>query len=130
MSAYDMHIGKLIRGRRDLEGGGMYLLCTPDKTIVEVDSLQANDVNVVTSKDLEDALYEFCLSALDHYVSEGTTRISMLFPFTPIRITAVTSYTSTISKVWPKAWSMPSNMNGSGIRSEGMTGSGSSFIMN
>lgn len=40
MSAYDMQIGKLISGQRDLEGDGMYMLCAPDKTIAEVDSLR------------------------------------------------------------------------------------------
>lgn len=74
MSAYDMHIGKLISGRRDLEGSGLYILCTPDKTIVELDSIQTNDVHLVSSKNLEDALYEFCQSAMDNYVSEGNNQ--------------------------------------------------------
>ncbi|MFB7814943.1 hypothetical protein [Paenibacillus chitinolyticus] len=43
MSAYDVDIGKLISEKRELEGGGSYLLCTPDKTIIEVDSLGPND---------------------------------------------------------------------------------------
>ncbi|WP_144406990.1 hypothetical protein [Paenibacillus sp. IHBB 10380] len=54
MSAYDVHIGKLIRGRRDLEGSGSYLLCTPDQKIMEMDSHNSIDGIVVSSKDVED----------------------------------------------------------------------------
>ncbi|MCQ6561254.1 hypothetical protein [Paenibacillus mendelii] len=74
MSAYDVHIGKLISGRRDLEGGGSYFLCTPDKKIVEMDSLSSIDGIVVSATDVEDALYEFCIAALDVYAAEGNNK--------------------------------------------------------
>jgi len=54
MSAYDVEIGKLISGRRDLEGGGTYFLCTPDKKIVEIDSYSSTDGIVLTSQDVGD----------------------------------------------------------------------------
>ncbi|MFD7522334.1 hypothetical protein [Paenibacillus chitinolyticus] len=56
------------------EGGGSYLLCTPDKTIIEADSLGPNDGILVSSKDVEDALYEFCKSAIDDYAAEGNNK--------------------------------------------------------
>lgn len=70
-SSYDVHIGKLISGRRALEGDGIYLLCTPDKEILEVGSYGPDDGIFVSSKDMEDALYDFCKSALDDYVADG-----------------------------------------------------------
>ncbi|WP_139996596.1 DUF4303 domain-containing protein [Paenibacillus paridis] len=74
MSAYDVHIGKLISGKRPLEGGGGYLLCTPDKDIVEIDSRSSVNGIFVSSKDVEDALYEFCQSALDDYIASGNNK--------------------------------------------------------
>ncbi|WP_165861372.1 SMI1/KNR4 family protein [Paenibacillus paeoniae] len=74
MSAYDVHIGKLISGRRSLEGSGSYLLCTTDKTIVEINSVQPVEGIVVRAQDWEDALYEFCLSAIDEYIAEGNNK--------------------------------------------------------
>ncbi|WP_239618893.1 hypothetical protein [Cohnella mopanensis] len=71
MSSYDVHIGKLIRGRRELEGSETYLLCTPDKEIVEVGTHKPENGILVGSKDVEDALYEFCKSALDDYIQNG-----------------------------------------------------------
>lgn len=71
MSAYDVHIGKLISGKRGLEGSGSYILCTPDQEIFEIESSRPSEGIVVGSKDVEDALYEFCQSALDDYTAEG-----------------------------------------------------------
>ncbi|TVX89746.1 hypothetical protein [Paenibacillus agilis] len=74
MSGYDMHIGKLISGRRDLEGKGGYILCTPDQTIVEIDSTSSINGMIVSAKDIGDALYEYCKSALDDYIAEGNNK--------------------------------------------------------
>lgn len=74
MSAYDVHIGKLISGRRELDGSGGYILCTPDKKIIEMDSISSTDGIVVSSKDVEEALYEFCKSALRNYIAEGNNK--------------------------------------------------------
>ncbi|MBD8497919.1 DUF4303 domain-containing protein [Paenibacillus arenosi] len=71
MSGYDVHISKLINGRRALEGTGKYMRCTPDQTIVEIDSGTAIDGIVVSAKDVEDALYEYCTAALEDYIAEG-----------------------------------------------------------
>ncbi|VTR31572.1 Uncharacterised protein [Actinobacillus pleuropneumoniae] len=49
MSAYDMQIGKLISGQRDLEGSGIYMLCAPDKTISEVVPFEELDQSVEPS---------------------------------------------------------------------------------
>lgn len=74
MSVYDVEIGKLISGRRDLEGSGTYFLCTPDKRIVEIDSYSSIDGIVVTSQDIEDALYEFGKAAVDDYIAKGNNK--------------------------------------------------------
>ncbi|MCR8844473.1 hypothetical protein NQ117_12335 [Paenibacillus sp. SC116] len=74
MSGYDVHIGKLISGRRDLEGFGKYMRCTPDQTIVEIDSSIASEGIVVSAKEIEDALYEYCTSALEDYITEGNNK--------------------------------------------------------
>ncbi|KRE86570.1 hypothetical protein ASG89_11240 [Paenibacillus sp. Soil766] len=74
MSSYDVHIGKLISERRELEGSGTYLICTPDKDILEVDSYAPEDGKFISSKDIEDALYEFCQSALDDYIADGSNK--------------------------------------------------------
>ena len=74
MSSYDVHIGKLISGRRELEGNEIYLLCTPDKEIVEVSTHKPENGILVGSKDMEDALYDFCKSALDDYIQEGNNK--------------------------------------------------------
>lgn len=74
MRAYYVDIGKLINGRRKLEGSGSYFLCTPEKKIVEVDSVRSNEGIVVTAQDVENALYAFCKSALDDYIAEGNNK--------------------------------------------------------
>lgn len=71
MSSYDVHIGKLISGRRELEGSGSYILCTPDKQIVEIDSTRLHEGIFVSTAEMEDALYEYCKSAMDEYIAEG-----------------------------------------------------------
>lgn len=73
-SSYDVHIGKLISGKRELEGKGRFWLCTPDKEILEVDSYCPEDGVLITSKDMEDALYEFCLSAIEQYIQDDNNK--------------------------------------------------------
>ncbi|WP_282935968.1 DUF4303 domain-containing protein [Paenibacillus sp. RC67] len=72
-SSYDVHIGKLISGRRGLEGSNKYLLCTPNKEIIEVE-LKPEDGIFISSKDMEDALYEYCISALQDYIQDGNNQ--------------------------------------------------------
>ncbi|MGO4547194.1 hypothetical protein AB4Z29_20645 [Paenibacillus sp. 2TAB23] len=74
MSSYDVHIGKLISGRRELEGSGIYMICTPEKEIVEVSTHIPENGIFVGSKDMEDALYDFCRSALDDYIRDGNNK--------------------------------------------------------
>lgn len=74
MSSYDVHIGKLISGKRKLEGEGSYLLCTPDKQIIEVLPPLPQEAIVIRAQDMENALYQYCLSALEHYIAEGHNR--------------------------------------------------------
>lgn len=71
MSAYDVQIGKLISGKRELDGNGSYILCTPDRKIIETNSIGPNDGIMVSSKQVEDSLYKFCKSALSEYIAEG-----------------------------------------------------------
>lgn len=71
MSAYDVDISKLISGNRELEGSGSYILCTPDKQIVEIDSTRLREGMFVSAKHIEDALYEYCRSAVEEYITEG-----------------------------------------------------------
>jgi len=73
-SSYDVHIGKLISGRRSLEGSGIFLLCTPEQEIMEIDSYRPDDGTFVSSKDMEDALYEFCMSAISDYIADGNNK--------------------------------------------------------
>ncbi|SCW82305.1 protein of unknown function [Paenibacillus tianmuensis] len=72
--SYDVHIGKLISGKRGLEGKGTYLLCTPDKKIQEITTFGPQDGIFVSRKDMENALYDFCKSALSKYIEEGRNK--------------------------------------------------------
>lgn len=69
--SYDVHIGKLISGRRELEGKGSYLLCTANQTIQEITTFGSEDGIFISTRDLENALYDFCQSAIANYIEEG-----------------------------------------------------------
>ena len=71
---YDVHIGKLISGRRELEGKGVYLLCTTDRKIQEIPTFSPEDGVFVSREDMENALYDFCKSALSTYIDEGRNK--------------------------------------------------------
>ncbi len=73
-STYDVRIGKLISGKRELEGKGRFWLCTPDKEILEVDANSLEAGVLITSKDIEDALYEYCLSAIAQYIQDENNK--------------------------------------------------------
>ena len=64
---YEVHIGKLIRGRRELEGKGIFLRCTTDQRIQEIATFGTQEGIFISRRDVENALYDFCKSAL----SEG-----------------------------------------------------------
>ncbi|MGI2295988.1 hypothetical protein [Paenibacillus sp. GXUN7292] len=70
MSAYDVDIGMLMNGKRELQGTGRYYCCTPNKTIYEIDSYEDNNGILINASNMEDALYEFCVSALKQYREE------------------------------------------------------------
>ncbi|MHA6482371.1 DUF4303 domain-containing protein [Paenibacillus sp. strain BS8-2] len=74
MSSYDVHIGKLISEKRELEGNGIYLICTPEKEILEVSTHRPENGVFISSKDIEDALYDFCRSAIEDYILEGNNK--------------------------------------------------------
>lgn len=69
--SYDVHIGKLISGRRGLEGRGIFLLCTTDQTIQEITAYGPDEGIFISRKDVENALYDYCKSALSTYIEEG-----------------------------------------------------------
>lgn len=74
MSYYDVHIGKLISGKRALEGKGNYLLCSPQRSIEEITSFSPDEGIFVSRQDVENALYDFCKAALASYVEEGRNK--------------------------------------------------------
>lgn len=67
---YDVHIGKLISGRRELEGKGRYILCSTNQTIEEITSHSLPNAIFVSRKDIENELYDFCKLALSSFVEE------------------------------------------------------------
>lgn len=69
--SYDVHIGRLISGRRGLEGSGVFLLCKTDQTIQEIKVFCSDEGIFISRKDIENALYDFCKSALSTYIEEG-----------------------------------------------------------
>ncbi|MEG0384107.1 MAG: DUF4303 domain-containing protein [Solibacillus sp.] len=68
--SYDVQIGRLISGRRKLEGRGTYLQCTTDQTIQEISTFGSHDGIFVSRNDIENALYDFCKSAICNYIEE------------------------------------------------------------
>ncbi|MCH7324010.1 DUF4303 domain-containing protein [Solibacillus sp. MA9] len=68
--SYDVQIGRLISGRREVEGKGTYLQCTTDQTIQEISTFGPEDGLFISRKDLENALYDFCKSAISNYIKE------------------------------------------------------------
>lgn len=74
MSYYDVDIGKLISGRRALEGIGKYWLCSPQRSIEEISSFSPNEGIFVSRQDVENELYDFCKAALASYVEEGKNK--------------------------------------------------------
>ncbi len=72
--SYDVHIGRLISGRRELEGKGSYLLCTANQTIQEITTFGSKDGIFISTRDLENALYDFCKSAIARYIEEGRNK--------------------------------------------------------
>ncbi|MFJ5764998.1 hypothetical protein ACIP9C_06535 [Lysinibacillus sp. NPDC093210] len=72
--SYDVHVGKLISGRRKLEGRGTYLLCTTDQSIQEISTFGPHEGIFVSRSDIENALYDFCKSAISNYIEEGRNK--------------------------------------------------------
>ncbi|MGE7020965.1 DUF4303 domain-containing protein [Solibacillus cecembensis] len=68
--SYDVQIGRLISGRRELEGRGTYLQCTTDQTILEISTFGPEDGIFISRNDIENALYDFCKSAISNYIEE------------------------------------------------------------
>lgn len=68
--SYDVQIGRLISGRRELEGRGTYLQCTTDQTIQEISTFGPEDGKFISRNDIGNALYEFCKSAISNYIEE------------------------------------------------------------
>lgn len=71
MSYYDVHIGKLINGKRELKGGGVYLVCTPEKEIIEVNSLDEYEGKFVTEREIENLLYNFCKETIIEFAASN-----------------------------------------------------------
>ncbi|QTD41517.1 hypothetical protein [Sporosarcina sp. Te-1] len=71
---YDVHIGKLISGRRELEGKGIFVRCTTDQTIQEISEFGPQEGIFISRRDVENALCDFCKSALSAYIEEGRNK--------------------------------------------------------
>ena len=69
--AYDVDTGMLLNGKRKLQGTGRYYCCTPSKTIIEIESYEDNNGILINASMMEEALYEFCIFALNRYIEEG-----------------------------------------------------------
>jgi hypothetical protein len=69
MSSYDVHIGKVINKKCDLQGKGSYLVCTPEKEILEVKSIEGIEGVFVSAKVINDLLYEFCKDTITEFAS-------------------------------------------------------------
>ncbi|WP_261305292.1 hypothetical protein [Paenibacillus andongensis] len=74
MSSYNVHIGRLIKGKRELEDDGVYLVCTPEKEILEVESLDGNEGKFVSSKEIEDLLYFFCKKTIQEFSASNDNK--------------------------------------------------------
>lgn len=72
--SYDVQIGRLISGTRDLEGKGMFLLCTTSQTIQEIPTYDPYEGILISRNDFENALYDFCKSAISSYIEEGRNK--------------------------------------------------------
>ena len=72
--SYDVHIGRLINGSRELEGKGSFLLCTTNQTIQEISTFAAHDGNFFSRSDIEDGLYDFCKLAISTYIEEESNK--------------------------------------------------------
>lgn len=72
--SYDVHIGRLISGRRGLEGSGVFLRCTTDQTIQEITAFGPDEGIFISRTDVENSLYDFCKSALSNYIEEGRNK--------------------------------------------------------
>ncbi|MEO4053249.1 hypothetical protein [Solibacillus sp. CAU 1738] len=68
--SYDVQIGRLISGRREAEGRGIFLLCNTDQTIREISTFTPHEGIFVSRNDIENALYDFCKSAICNYIEE------------------------------------------------------------
>jgi len=71
LMSYDVQIGRLISGTRELEGKGQFLLCTTAQTIQEITTFDPHEGIFVSRSDLENALYDFCKTAISNYIEEG-----------------------------------------------------------
>lgn len=70
----DVQIGRLINGTRELEGKGTFLLCSTAQIIQEITTFNPHEGIFVSRKDLENALYDFCKSAISNYIEEGRNK--------------------------------------------------------
>ncbi|UQZ87591.1 hypothetical protein SK3146_06893 [Paenibacillus konkukensis] len=74
MSSYDIHIGRLINGRRGYDGQGRFWVCLPDQQIVETDDIVNYRGRFVSSKEIEDLLYHFCLDCIREFSETENNR--------------------------------------------------------
>jgi Domain of unknown function (DUF4303) len=66
MSLYDVHVGKLLHGKRDFQGQGYYVY-TKDQELFEIDDLQEVTGRVIDSNEIEDLLYKHCCEVIDAF---------------------------------------------------------------
>ncbi|WP_161601643.1 DUF4303 domain-containing protein [Paenibacillus luteus] len=72
MNLYYTEICQLLNGDRELENSG-YFVKTDDGRIVQSDTVLI-DVQVVTLKELEDALYEGCIHIVNEFISTNNNK--------------------------------------------------------
>ncbi|PZD96757.1 hypothetical protein DNH61_06050 [Paenibacillus sambharensis] len=65
---YDVHIGRLLNGKRKLEGEGAYLVCVPGQQSYKVESLEGITGKYISAKDIEDLLYQYCRESIEEFV--------------------------------------------------------------
>ncbi|MFJ7646134.1 hypothetical protein ACIQ1H_01220 [Lysinibacillus sp. NPDC097279] len=72
--SYDVEIGKLLSGRRELKDKGKFLLCSTNQTIQEISTFAPHEGKFVSRGAMENALYDFCKCAISNYIEEGSNK--------------------------------------------------------
>ncbi|EST53820.1 hypothetical protein T458_16630 [Brevibacillus panacihumi W25] len=68
MSLYDIHVGKLLNGKRKFDGHGFFMY-TKEGDLNELNDLQGSTGVVVDSKKIEDLLFQHCTETINKFAN-------------------------------------------------------------